>query len=563
MEPYDFMAILHMSGPRLDASTGVFLFRQHVPKAEHGRWAGTPVVVNFPETGTDTAHTARARIGKGEVNFSLRTRDKATARSRWALAKATVDGLLEALRSTAPIRLSEHQASAIAGVMYRDIAKAIGDNPGVAAGVFFEAPGRPFGSSLLIPSPETSESVVGGFADAALATHGLVNIDGSSRLKVVTAIERALLGLGDTLSRNAAGDWSPDTNLTKFPLSAAVKPGAGPAWKAVIGAWSRRHEQGDGSPGTRRSWCSLMNRFAEHANVPPAEVSATHVRSWLASRTADGANVQTTIVKKDIAAIKAVFTTAIGAGLFPDGYVNPTNAVQSPKQSAVSRKRREMLSYSDAEVALILTAAEREADPLRRWVPLLCVTTGSRVATMVNLRGCDVKKIGGIWCASIDPDAGPVKTAPSIRDVPLHPNMIAAGFLDFVASRGDARLFYDDTDKRRLRYRLVPGQPPQKARHRRGSDTPATSRGDNAAKRLAAWIKTIPGLSVGMAVRKAPCHAFRKWTSTALVIAKVDPILQRCITGHAAADVAGRYPDPKQLIAGMRDAIATMKLPMI
>ncbi|MFZ3324836.1 MAG: hypothetical protein WA231_02620 [Methylocella sp.] len=85
-------------------------------------------------------------------------------------------------------------------------------------------------------------------------------------------------------------------------------------------------------------------------------------------------------------------------------------------------------------MANILAAARREADPVNRWVPLLSAYSGVRVSEICQLRVEDVTQLSGIWCMKIAPEAGSLKTAGSERVVPLHPAVIEAGFLQFVAT---------------------------------------------------------------------------------------------------------------------------------
>jgi len=89
---------------------------------------------------------------------------------------------------------------------------------------------------------------------------------------------------------------------------------------------------------------------------------------------------------------------------------------------------------------------------------------------MTQLRVQDVRLEKGIWIIRITPEAGRVKTG-RWRDVPLHPDLVAQGFPDFVRARGNGPLFYD----------------------------PRRGRGGSAAhpiykkvgERLAAWVRSL------------------------------------------------------------------------
>lgn len=106
------------------------------------------------------------------------------------------------------------------------------------------------------------------------------------------------------------------------------------------------------------------------------------------------------------------------------------------------------------------------------WIPLLCLYQGLRVSEASQLYTNDVVAVDGVWCLSVisdasdddDDDDGPpirssanaarsadefrrLKNPSSRRIVPIHPKLIALGFLDFVRRVTDSsprawHLFY-------------------------------------------------------------------------------------------------------------------------
>ena len=69
------------------------------------------------------------------------------------------------------------------------------------------------------------------------------------------------------------------------------------------------------------------------------------------------------------------------------------------------------------------------------WIPLLGLFSGARVSELAQLLVSDFKKYGGIHVMSIS-DESPdqqVKTAAAVRQVPLHPELIRLGLLDYIA----------------------------------------------------------------------------------------------------------------------------------
>ena len=83
----------------------------------------------------------------------------------------------------------------------------------------------------------------------------------------------------------------------------------------------------------------------------------------------------------------------------------------------------------------------------RYWLPLLALFSGMRGNEISLLLTSDIQKTEkGIYFFNItDEGAKSVKTSTSIRKIPIHDDIIALGFLDFVANRrsesGNAKLF--------------------------------------------------------------------------------------------------------------------------
>lgn len=77
----------------------------------------------------------------------------------------------------------------------------------------------------------------------------------------------------------------------------------------------------------------------------------------------------------------------------------------------------------------------------KRWVPMLCSFTGARIGELTQLRREDLRVEENHWIARITPDAGRVKTG-QYRDVPLHPQVVELGFVDYVESIASGPLFH-------------------------------------------------------------------------------------------------------------------------
>jgi integrase len=101
--------------------------------------------------------------------------------------------------------------------------------------------------------------------------------------------------------------------------------------------------------------------------------------------------------------------------------------------------------YSDSEVRLLLGEAWGECEAWKRWLPVLAAYTGCRRGELVQLRKQDVKLDTETqrYYLFISPKAGRLKTENATRSIPIHAELVALGFLDFVKSIDGVRLFGD------------------------------------------------------------------------------------------------------------------------
>ena len=109
------------------------------------------------------------------------------------------------------------------------------------------------------------------------------------------------------------------------------------------------------------------------------------------------------------------------------------------KKPKASKKRKH---FTKEELRTIFGAEEYRNGTFKRssdyWLPLLALFTGAREAELCQLRVSDVHedKLLGLWCIHIhDLGENRVKTATSVRFVPLHPTLLRLGFIEYVRMR--------------------------------------------------------------------------------------------------------------------------------
>lgn len=294
-------------------------------------------------------------------------------------------------------------------------------------------------------------------------------------------------------------------------------PDLGLTFAGLFAAWRAAHLAAGGAPTTPPYWQVLIDRFAGFlGHDRPAEVTSQDLRAYRDHLLRTGRKPRTAR-HADFAALRALFQFAVESQMIA---ANPTLGVKFRQDRLAGADG--MRAFSMEEARTILAAADREAIPARRWIPWLTALTGSRVAAIANLRRQDVVEIDGIWCLKISREAGPIKTAASERLVPLHPAILKRGFLNFVRSCEQERLFVRSHETGETIYH--PGR--------------------STVRRLTEWIHSLD-LDIGRSVRKDPNHAWRHWFKEQAFVVGIPEKIADAIVGHSqattAADAMGRF----------------------
>ena len=218
-----------------------------------------------------------------------------------------------------------------------------------------------------------------------------------------------------------------------------------------------------------------------------------------------------------LAAVNVVLGWAVDDGLLDSNPARDVKPVQLPKQPEL---RSRSLSDDEARKMLLATRKGREGKEgddyvnAKRWVPWLLCYTGARVTEITQLRKADVVKLGEVHAIRITRDAGSVKNKLA-RVVPLHPDLIAQGFLTFVAKRRAGPLFYSP-DKRR-------------------SDNAINRQANRLGSKLADWVRSLGGNP------PQPNHA---WRHRFVTLGERHGLSERAVdamTGHSSGKMNRRY----------------------
>jgi integrase len=175
----------------------------------------------------------------------------------------------------------------------------------------------------------------------------------------------------------------------------------------------------------------------------------------------------------------------------------------------------------------------------RYWLPILGVYHGNRLEEFAQLLREDVRNADGIAYFDINDDGEKqVKNEQSKRRVPIHPKVLALGFLDYVekiALNSNDPLFPD----------LEPG----------GADM---KRGHSFSKWWTRYRKQIALYSRGV-----DYHSFRHNVRTQLVAADVrEPVIDELI-GHEGQGVGRAVYTHAMPLAKLHEAICKIEWPEI
>lgn len=143
-----------------------------------------------------------------------------------------------------------------------------------------------------------------------------------------------------------------------------------------------------------------------------------------------------TIQHKYLAALSSLFQLAQTSGAYPKGK-NPAQGhkVFTKKDYKKVERKTGYRPFINDELKKIF--APENLLPMPRpadfWLPLLALYTGGRIEELCQLAITDILEIDNLWAISInDEEYKSLKSSAARRNVPIHPQLIKLGFLDYV-----------------------------------------------------------------------------------------------------------------------------------
>lgn len=322
--------------------------------------------------------------------------------------------------------------------------------------------------------------------------------------------------------------WAPldheRTMLPKVHLAALTLPG-GLGLDELFTEWATVAVSKPRTVGDARYGWDMLRTFLEHDDA--SRVTREDVRRWREATKAAGITNNTW--NNRLSMVRQVFALAVADGRLKD---NPAdNGLRLRKN-----KSEERFPYTDSEAACILIAARKETRPARRWAHWIMAFSGMRVAEVLQLTTDDVRCVDGIWHLAVhEDDPGKSVKTGIRRNVPLHPRVIAEGFLAYVETLPPLSPVFPD-------------KKPDKFGNRGG-------RGWNVVGR---WVRTTVGITDR---KKAPDHSWRHRIEDELRAAEVPEDARDAITGRERKTTGRFYGVRGEALARLARELGKVRSP--
>lgn len=213
----------------------------------------------------------------------------------------------------------------------------------------------------------------------------------------------------------------------------------------VFESWKKR--KANRPPKTVRAFEQAFEALKELTTATTAAMLTKRDAVSFRDRMLARADTSARTVEKLIGFLRAAFEVARKDGKLE---VNPFDGVEVEIDD-LERKRRTRLPFTVSELQNIFNGPVYQPDFVPRkslgkaqyWLPLLSLLSGARLEELAQLHVEDIRHDPqhGHYLYIHNAEERKVKTASSWRQVPLHPELVKLGFLEYVKQVKAGRLF--------------------------------------------------------------------------------------------------------------------------
>lgn len=298
------------------------------------------------------------------------------------------------------------------------------------------------------------EGRFGAMVDAFLATKGVL-LCPEDRPKMLRLVAHAMDDAARVNEAKAEGDYSDTGETSKYPEYAPVpaKPKAPAAvpvvtFQSIIDKEVKQRAAGRGGvamiAATESKFRRAATEYAEFVGSEnAAQITAKDVDGWK-QEMLEAEELSNNTIGQRLQNLRTVVEWGRQQGLgefFPEG--NPLTLVTLPRHQPIPSEEK---TFRLNEAQKVLRMARKQSKPDLRWLPWMCAYSGARINEVGQLVPNDFFKVGEDWFYKITTmGKRNVKNEHSARQVPVHPDLIAEGLLEFVNERRneaqDARMF--------------------------------------------------------------------------------------------------------------------------
>jgi integrase len=213
--------------------------------------------------------------------------------------------------------------------------------------------------------------------------------------------------------------------------------------------------------------------------------------------------IKATSINSRIGELNDLFKWAINNGHYTASDKSPVDGLRIGKKSRLAAKHQSYEPFSNDELKTIFGTGylQKFNKPDFYWLPIVAMFTGARREEIASLKAANVKTVDDVPCFQIEEG----KNADARRLVPIHPQLIAMGFMDYAKHVQSLRMEY-----------LFPHL----------KDGP-NGRGKNTGRHFSDWLE-VKGITDSRKV----FHSFRHTVTTRLHATGANPAHVMQITGH-------------------------------